>query len=201
MDSRRLYCRTPVRWFDDFGPKVRVTTPKSELQPHGPPKSESNRTPEICNQIAPNRRLNRILVVLQKKGLKAVVNPPKSSKNKLPLMMLNPSEQTAEKCSFPPEKHTFLCRKMHSCHAFDRFLQSFNLQNYLSVGNVRLECQQQKPVQSLREKQKRRRARDRGRERGDREREIYIYRERYRERETERETVRERERRIWTLGK
>ena len=76
VDSRGLYCRTPwndsdviFRWNDSgLGLKVRVTAQKSELQPES--QSYSRVDPPNLNQIARNRCLNRILVVLQKRALK-----------------------------------------------------------------------------------------------------------------------------------
>ena len=58
LDSRRLYCRTPEKWFggeftvkwfgfrpesQSYRPKVGVTDQKSEIQPGRPPESEPNR--------------------------------------------------------------------------------------------------------------------------------------------------------------
>ena len=59
----------------NFGPKVRVTGQKSELQA----KSQSYRPkdPQNPNRIARKRRPNRVLVLLQKTPLKAFLNPPK----------------------------------------------------------------------------------------------------------------------------
>ena len=58
LDSKRLYCRTPEKWFgaefsvkwfgfrpesQSYRPKVGVTDEKSEIQPGRPPESEPNR--------------------------------------------------------------------------------------------------------------------------------------------------------------
>ena len=83
MDSRRLYCRTPEKWFggdfsvndSDSGPEVRVTgrkselrTKKSELQPGRPPESGPNHL-----EKGPERGLG---ASTENPPLKAFLNPP-----------------------------------------------------------------------------------------------------------------------------
>ena len=58
-----------------FGPKVRVTGQKSELQTKS--QSYSGADPQNPNRIAQKRNPNRVSVLLQKTPLKAFLNPPK----------------------------------------------------------------------------------------------------------------------------
>ena len=63
------------QWNDlGFGSRVWITVQKSELQPES--RSYSRTEPQYLNQIAPNKYLNGVLVVLQKRVLKAFFNPP-----------------------------------------------------------------------------------------------------------------------------
>ena len=63
-----------MKWFgfwsesQSYSAKVRVTARKSELQPDGPPKSESNH---------PKQMPESDLGTSAEKGLKAFLNPPK----------------------------------------------------------------------------------------------------------------------------
>ena len=52
-----------------FGEVIRVLIRKPEFQ------RTSRMDPQNLNQIAPNKCLNQILVVLQQKGLKLFLNP------------------------------------------------------------------------------------------------------------------------------
>ena len=83
LDSRRLYCRTPEKWFggdfsvkwfgfrpesQSYRPKVGVTDQKSEIQPGRPPESEPNRP-----KTGPEWGLG----ASTETPLKAFLNPPK----------------------------------------------------------------------------------------------------------------------------
>ena len=59
----------------DFGPKVRVTDEKSELQAKS--QSYSRADPQNPNRIAQKRDPNGVQVLLQKTPLKAFLNPDK----------------------------------------------------------------------------------------------------------------------------
>ena len=58
-----------------FGPKVRVTGQKSELQAES--RSYSGSDPQNPNRMAQKRNPKRVKVLLQKTPLKAFLNPPK----------------------------------------------------------------------------------------------------------------------------
>ena len=86
LDSRRLYCRTPEKWFggefstqwfgfrpesQSYRPKVGVTDQKSEIQPGRPPESEPNRP-----EKGPKWGLGA--------STQAFLNPPKTRRKSTP---------------------------------------------------------------------------------------------------------------------